>query len=243
MNKSSNDPLYIQLADEMKSKINDGSWPKGEKIPSERDLIQLYDVSRMTVRSAIMELSNVGILEKVHGKGTFVKSKTIVQDLGGLYSFSEEMKKQGLVGTTQVIGKLKIHADSYLADKLNIPEGSEILELQRLRFDDVGNPLLYERSYFPFEKYSFLIDEELQDHSLYELLEVKYNITFDDAIEKFKATKLNNEELQIFGLNNDDNNFGLLIRRTSYKNNKIEYYSSLVTLGDVFEFSMKLQNS
>lgn len=242
MKNNTTEPLYMQLADKMKEKITRGTWVKGSKIPSERDLIVLYDVSRITVRAAIAELSNVGILEKVHGKGTFVVSKTIVQDLGGMYSFSDEMKKKGKASSTKVLEKRVIVANDFLSNKLNIAENTKLIELIRLRIDSDNKPLLMEKSYFPFDRYEFLMEEELNEFSLYDMLEKKYSITFDYAVEKFKASKLDQSEMQILNPDGKNEDYGMLIRRTSYKDNVIEYYSSQITLGDVFEFSIKLQN-
>lgn len=242
MQKNSKVPLYFQLIENIRTNIENETWAKDEKIPSERQLAKIYSVSRITVRKAIDELSRIGMLKKVHGKGTFVASKTIVQHLPNLYNFSEEMKKQNKISYTKIIKKEVILPNKYLSKKLNISKDEEVLHLERIRYDENKKPLMLENAYFPYEKYSFLLKEDLEDYSLYNMLKEKYNITFDNAIEKFKVVKLLSDEVKILDAKKGENDFGLLIRRTTYKDNNIEYYSSIVTLGDVFEFTIELEN-
>ena len=90
-------PLYCKLAESIEEKINEGIWKQGSRIPSERELSMMYGMSRITVRNAIDELARQGKLEKVQGKGTFVLSKSIIQNLGNVYIFSREMEKQGKI--------------------------------------------------------------------------------------------------------------------------------------------------
>ena len=86
--------------------------------------------------------------------------------------------------------KRVIVANDFLSNKLNIAENTKLIELIRLRIESDNKPLLMEKSYFPFDRYEFLIEEELNEFSLYDMLEKKYNITFDYAVEKFKVSKL-----------------------------------------------------
>lgn len=233
-------PLYQVLADKFEKKISDGSWAKGDKLPSERDLSRQYNVSRITVRAAIEELSRVGMLESIHGKGNFVVSKKIVQELNSMYSFSDEMRKEGLKYKSKVIAKEVLTANKRLARKLNIDIDSKIIYLKRIRYNEKNKPILIEKSYFPFNKYHFILEENLDDLSMHALLEKKYNIFFDNAVEKFKVCKLNKSELSDFESSTSEVDFGMLIRRTTYSENKIEYYSNIVTYGDIYEFVIKL---
>ena len=65
--------IYIQLADTIRRQINDGKIKPGDKLPSESEMQKEYNVARLTVREALSVLVNEGLLEKMHGKGTFCK--------------------------------------------------------------------------------------------------------------------------------------------------------------------------
>ena len=94
IDKTSRVPLYLQLMDIIIYKI-ENTMEKGDKLLSEREICDKYDVSRSTVRQAISELERDGYIYKMHGKGTFVADKEVHQDLVQFYSFTDEMKKLG----------------------------------------------------------------------------------------------------------------------------------------------------
>lgn len=240
MKSESKVPLYYQLVEIFEEKIADGTWAKGTKIPSERVLSEQYGVSRITVRGAIEELSRSGMVDKIQGKGTFVISKQIVQDLGGIYGFSDEMRKQGRISYTKVVTKEVITASKKTAETLNINIDDKVIFLERLRFNENDEPIMLEKTYFPYDKYQFMLEENLDEYSLYELLEQKYNVVYDSAVERFKACRLNASEAVLLKAERENQKFGLLIRRVSYIDGKVENFSSIVTKGDIFEFTVRL---
>lgn len=230
-------PLYCQLASRIEEKISDGTWKQGSKIPSERELCVLYGMSRITVRNAIDELVRQGKLDKVQGKGTFVLSKSIIQNLGNVYSFSKEMEKQGKISGTKLIEKTFIKADSKLAIRLGVEEGEPLIFIKRLRCAD-DLPIMMERTYFVSNQYEFVLDIDFKTQSLYKTLEERFGVKVNKAIETFKACELNAEECEL--LNCPKKQYGLLVQRTSYHNDKIVCYSTIVSKGDIFEFTVKL---
>ena len=84
-------PLYYQLEQALRTVIASGSWSPGSLICSERELMQAAGVSRATVRQAIRNLMREGLLERVHGRGTFVARSKIEQEMRSVYSFAEQM--------------------------------------------------------------------------------------------------------------------------------------------------------
>lgn len=232
-------PLYCKLADIIEDQINSGKLKKGQKIPSERELCKIYDMSRITVRMAIDELVRQGKLEKVQGKGTFVLSRSIIQNLGNVYSFSRKMEKQGKISSTQVVKKAIINAELKIAKNLGLNEGDRVVYLERLRCAEEV-PILLEKTYFPIERFEFLINIDFDEKGLYKTLEEDYGIRINKAIETFKATELNSVECNM--LHCPKNQYGLLVKRTSYCEDKIVCYSTIVSKGDVFEFTIKLES-
>lgn len=232
-------PFYYQLAKEIEEKIDNGEWKKGEKITSERELCEQYKVSRITVRNAINELEKKGKLEKIQGKGTFVLGKNIVQNLGNVYSFSKEMEKQGKITSTRLLVQKLIKADYKIASQLNIDEGSEVVYLERLRIAD-DLPIMLEKTYFDFSKYPFMLTIDLKTKSLYKSLENDFGIIINKAVERFKACSLTTEECN--ALNCHKGQYGLLVKRTSYSKDNIVCYSTIVSKGDIYEFTVKLES-
>ncbi len=93
IDKTSRMPLYYQLMDIIIDMIDSGELVEDDQLPSERELCEIYDISRSTVRQAIQELEKEGYIYRVHGKGTFVSKEKFRQELLEFYSFTEEMKK------------------------------------------------------------------------------------------------------------------------------------------------------
>lgn len=232
-------PLYHKLSQEISSKIENGIWPVGSKIPSERQLVETYNLSRITVRNAIAECVNQGKLKKVHGKGTFVVNRRIVQNLKNVYSFSEEMKKQGKVSSTKVNCCIVIDASETVAKNLGVKINSAVIFLERLRFAGNDKPIIIEKSYFPFDEYKFLLSIDLDKVSLYKTLEREHGIIIDRAVEVFQACRLRPSECRLLDCEKDY--YGLLIKRVAYTGLKVVSYSTIVSKNDVFQFTVELK--
>ena len=239
IDSNNREPFYYQLAKEIENKIDSGELKKGEKITSERELCVKYNVSRITVRNAINELEKKGKLEKIQGKGTFVLGKNIVQNLGNVYSFSKEMEKQGKITSTKLLVQKLIKVDFKLADQLGVHEGSEVVYLERLRIAD-DLPIMLEKTYFDYKKYPFMLTLDLKTKSLYKTLETEFGITINKAVERFKACLLSTEECN--ALNCHKGQYGLLVKRTSYIKENIVCFSTIVSKGDIYEFTVKLES-
>ncbi len=128
MDKSSPIPIYYQLAEELRKKIDEGIWPPGHCIDSERVLAEEYSLSRMTVRQAIGELVQAGILSREKGKGTFVCEPKIKQR--DIMSFTEMMEVSGIAFRTEIVAFDKIEADE---DMYSLLKADELFKIHRLR--------------------------------------------------------------------------------------------------------------
>ena len=126
-------PLYRQLKDILKEDIESGVWKPGDRIPSENELRQQYDVSRNTVIKALEELVQEGLLRREQGRGTFVSSPKISHSLTGFYSFSNVLKAHGLE-PRDVILSLEIQpAKPSVVQHLQLTESQDVWVLKRLR--------------------------------------------------------------------------------------------------------------
>src|SRR5713226_4658565 len=91
-------PMYYQIMNQLREKISAGEYTVDSALPPERELVESYQVSRMTIRQAISELVNEGILVGRRGIGTFVAPPKIEQPLNRLTSFTEDMAQRGMQG-------------------------------------------------------------------------------------------------------------------------------------------------
>jgi GntR family transcriptional regulator len=171
-------PLYFQLQEQLRSKIENGEFPSGSALPTEAQLSETYRVSRATVREALRVLVELGLIEKRRGLGSFVSKRKLGEYIPGLYSFSMEMRSRGHNVKSVVLHKEMVAAPSHVAIVLNVEEGSPVLNLKRLRFVD-DEPILISESFLP--SYT-AIDDDFTD-SVYKLFREKYdlNITHGEA--------------------------------------------------------------
>ena len=114
----SSSPLYHQLMQRIAADIDRGTYPVGSRIPPEHELEQLYQVSRVTVRRALAELTSEGLLERKQGKGTFVSMPQGNVQLKNLHSFHDSCKINNVKPSTDVIHVKETLANSADAEEL-----------------------------------------------------------------------------------------------------------------------------
>ncbi len=169
LNAENASPLYRQLMQRLRGDIASGAYPPHSRIPSEQELCVAYQVSRVTVRKALAELTREGLLRRMQGKGTFVCAPRICKDLHDVTSFSDACRMQGTTASTRVISAEIIPATEEVRRQLLIQE-DEVVQIIRIRAADEV-PVMLETNCFPLA-YDGLIKEDLTG-SLYGLLEVR----------------------------------------------------------------------
>ena len=166
-------PLYQQLSDGIRRLVL-ASWPADSAIPSERELMRLTGLSRMTVRQAIDTLTRDGLLYRIHGRGTFIVPERVDQDMRGVYSFSERIRSQGRVPSTRLISRGEVGASEEEAELLRIEPGAPLYRLVRLRYID-EEPAVADIVRLPAGLCPGLLRHDLTI-SLYGLLTTEYNL-------------------------------------------------------------------
>lgn len=187
IDKNSPIPVYYQLKEMIKEKITRGTWKVGQCIASERELTEAYGVSRMTVRQALGELVQEGLLVREKGKGTFVCEPKVKQE--DMMSFSDIIKKAGRSLITRVLAFEVINTPDELADTFNV---DKIYKINRLRLVD-GEAVANEVVYIPCEYCGFVTKEDLEG-SLFKLLEEKGYVI--ESTESALASVIMDEELK-----------------------------------------------
>ena len=156
-------PANIQIHDQIKSEIDQKIWKIGERLPSERDLAEKFQVSRMTLRQAITLLVEEGVLERRVGSGTFITSTRVQEKMRGTTSFTEIMKSQGKEPSSQVISYRKTIPSLQEVDKLGIDKTETIIRMERVRYAD-GIPVVYEVASIPEKFIKNFNREEVTSH-------------------------------------------------------------------------------
>lgn len=165
-NRSDGVPFYIAIREDLASKIKKGVYLPGSRIPPEGELTKHYDVSRMTIRHAIDDLVNSGLLLRRQGIGTFVLTEQVRRNYNELNSFFEEMSEQGLNPSSTLLNIMRKKASVHVAKKLNISEGDEVYFLERLR-NIKGNPIAINEVWIPASLFPLPTEKEAEA-SLYE---------------------------------------------------------------------------
>lgn len=153
-------PLYNQVANVITEEIDMGNIAAGEKLPSELLLMKVFNVSRVTIRGAILELVSDGLLIRSQGKGTFVAPKKKLQSANDTTGLTESCRRLGKELHSQVLSAGYSYATKAECDFLKIDESEQIIEVVRLRFID-RRPTVIETSHF-LKKYDFLLHENLE---------------------------------------------------------------------------------
>ncbi|WP_285486152.1 GntR family transcriptional regulator [Amycolatopsis taiwanensis] len=148
LDRGGGQPLYGQLMATFREKIDSGEWPPGSQLPSERQLCELFDVSRITVRHAIDIAARDGLLHRIHGVGTFVAQPAMEQPLEQLNSFEQTLAQRGLVASTRLHTAEVTVSDLALSSILRLGATAPVAHL-RLVGRGNDQPIVVYDSYFP----------------------------------------------------------------------------------------------
>jgi GntR family transcriptional regulator len=186
-------PLYHKIKQHLLDQIISGTLKAGDMLPSETQLLTQYNASRITIRRALKELIQQGILYTIQGKGTFVAHAPIRQ-ISGFHSFSDDIRAKGLRASSQVLLFNQIPADHEIAARLHINHGDSVYQVQRVRFAN-DQPVAFETAYLPATLYPNLEQFDLRN-SLYEIFRTHYHIFPAWADAEIQATTTSPEIAQ-----------------------------------------------
>ncbi len=190
-------PKYHQLYEILRQRIGE-EWQPHESIPSERELENLYNVSRTTVRQALNLLVNEGYLYREHGRGTFVARPKLQHSLHLLTSFTDDMRMRGLRPGQQLLSIEQVEPPTRIRQQLDLPSTvQEVMKIERLRLGD-DEPIGLHTAFLPLSPEQSITAEELDaSGSLYELLESKFNLLLAEADETLEATIAEEHEAEL----------------------------------------------
>lgn len=194
IDKNSPLPLYYQLEEHIKQTIQAEELLPGDALPSERELSENFQISRMTVRQAITNLVNKGFLFREKGKGTFVSNQKFEQNLQGLTSFTEDMKARQLVPGNKLLHFEIFPAEQEIKERLSLEEDELIYKIRRLRLAN-DEPIALETSYLPVKLIPGLTPDILEK-SLYTYIEDELNLKIGHATQTVEAAVVNEEDIK-----------------------------------------------
>lgn len=217
--------LYLAIAKDLREAILSNVYSYKELLPTEAKLMKKYSVSRTTIRQAINQLVNEGIVKKVQGSGTYVsyrKDNELFKRSANIFPFSEEMKMKGKIYSTKLISFEIVIPDKNITDTLGIKENSKVYSFERLRFGD-GFPLCLEHSYMPVEPFLDLTIQHLESS--------KYHY-----IEKIKKLKIMYSHQSVYAILSNERLENLLRLKRHSPILKIRHKTYLDT-GDVLDLT------
>lgn len=222
-------PLHAQISEYIMTKIQSGEWPVGHMLPTELELCEQFGISRSSVRTAMMSLVNDGYLKRVKGKGTFVTNPMRLEDTTiFIESFAEEMHRHGKEISSEIIEFRVMRGEDAVCRALQLPEGSNILKLSRLRyckdhFDD--GPIVLNTSYFTM-KYSFLQNYDFSSISVHKAM--AENGLYRKYVEKhIGAVTLDARSSRLMGVENQSLALSMISTTYDSDNDLFEYCVSL----------------
>ncbi|ABO68571.1 MULTISPECIES: GntR family transcriptional regulator [Geobacillus] len=169
-------PLYRQVERVLEEKIKSDEWPIGHQLPTEQELADLFDVSTITVKRAILELVNKGYLYRQRGKGTFVSRPIKEQNLNVFFSLTTEDEKHPHRLVSFSVGR----ADREITNKLGIENDMTVIKIKRLKIE--GNePMALEYTYLPYDKCCGLTPDDINNELIYNILKKKFRIALGRA--------------------------------------------------------------
>ncbi len=233
-------PLYRQLKAVLLEKIMSGEYPADSRLPSERELCRQYHMSRMTVRNALSELLQEGWIYTRQGKGTFVGCPKLSQGLV-IMGFTERMEMLGIKPSSILVDQHIQEAYGDVASRLNLPSGSPVMFLKRVRLAD-GVPILLEEAYISLAVAPRVVEFDFSTHSLYDVFRNYCNITLVRAEQTLEAVLARREDAELLRI---DLPAALMLRnRVTYssKGEAVEYVWGRYR-GDRYKFDITLYRS
>lgn len=226
LDRQSLTPLYLQLKDNLASQIADDRLQPGDALPSERQLCEEFNVSRSTVREALRELSDQGLIRTVPGRGAFVTAHqsnlTIRVSLAG---FTGDVHRQGMTPASRLLGAgLVASPSAALVEKMGLQPSDELVRLERLRLvNDV--PLALHIAYLNHRLCPQILQHNLADESVFQLLCAEYGLRLARAEEQVYAALADQREMELLNLT-----YPAAVLRTER--------TTFMDTGEVIEFSL-----
>jgi GntR family transcriptional regulator len=204
--------IHSQIASRAEALIRSGAWPHGTRLPPERVLCEQLDVSRTSLRQALAELEDRGLITRHQGRGTFVSRPRVDADASGFFSIGDALRSRGMVLSTKVVSAGVIDPGALLAVEMEVQPHDPVFRLQRLRSAE-GEPIVLEVSHLPMALFPMIDRADFATRSLYHVLWEDYGRYVSTAAETLEPVVLTATESHLLGVTRGSP--ALLFRRTT----------------------------
>lgn len=192
-------PLYLQVENEIRQRIASGEYAVNAQIPSEEELCDAFGVSRITVRRSVQDLVELGLLRKCRGRGTFVAvPKNVVEPTVGDGGFSTFVVDTAHSLPRRILGKQIISADEALAKRLGVNPGDEVLNVRRL-MTEADAPMAIDSLFVSVARFPHLMRELTGDSSFYAILRDSYHVELGDSDLVMDVSTARPDEARLLG--------------------------------------------
>ncbi|AXX64934.1 MAG: GntR family transcriptional regulator [Lactobacillus sp.] len=178
------EPIYVQIHNQIKQTIAESKWHVGQRIPSERALAKKFNVSRMTMRQAIQTLVDEGILQRKVGSGTYIASQKVQEKMSGTTSFTDIMLSQGKKPSSKLVSYYFAESSLSEQEQLQIDSPFSVLRMERIRLAD-NIPICFDITSVPADIVTGISRDEIVK-SLYHALE-KHGYQLGHAFQTVSA--------------------------------------------------------
>jgi len=232
LDKSSPDPVYLQIAASIKNLLLTGKITMGTAFPPEHALAKQFGVSRMTMRQANDVLEREGLIERKRGRGTFAVQNRLIKQEQETRSFSEEIRRRGGVPSSRLISFQTRDASPADAAEFGIEAGAPLYVIDRVRLAD-GVPMALESVRIPAARCPNLERFNIVDHSLYQIFEEHYGVELARSEEEVSAIIPQKMHRKALGVPKDV--AILLVKRRTFTNDgKLFELASDAYRGDMY---------
>ena len=231
-------PLYTQIREVLRSRILDGTYQPHQQMPSEADMIAGFGVSRITVRQALSDLQNEGLIFRIHGKGTFVSKPKAFQDLGRLQGFGEAMRGMGYETYSKVVSIRTGKPTPQVAERLQLAKGSKITELKRVRYLN-REPISLDVTYLPATIGCRLAKEDLATRDVFVILENDFGMSLGHADLQIGSTVADEALAKLLRVQ-EGSPVLVIDRMTHTTDGQPIDYEHLYYRGDAFQYKVRV---
>lgn len=166
---------YRQIANGIREKIASGHYVPGNQLPTEKVFAEYFQVNRHTIREALKQLKNSGLVFGIQGRGHFVATDKIVYEASKKVRFSKKILESELTPGARLLSATRVKADQLLRSKLGLKPEAPVLALDILRFIN-GLPFSFSTSYLPANRFMDIEKHITEPFSLYDILEKHYQV-------------------------------------------------------------------
>lgn len=231
-------PEYQKVYEDLKSKIAGGEYKKGELIPNETRLEQIYAVSRTTVRKAVSMLVRDGLISVKQGFGTTVVNDKTSQNLNCFNSLTETLRRRGYrVGVRGIFAE-EIAADDFLAEQFECEPGTRLVCIYRIHTAN-DKPVAIARNYIPTELVPGIIKKTDRILSLYKFLKEEYGISYTLSIDTISACNADYEEARVLEI--EPREALLTVNRKCYVGDRVKQLALVKIIARLHQFEVYTQ--